>query len=639
MKSIIRNTYQFIKQHWRGLCYVELFYKGIFLIIFLPLVSLGFNLVLKLSRFSYITTENILSFSLYPPTIIVTLFLIVVLATLIQMETGSIFYYFNHVHKEDKRETVQVLFAGVKHVYFVYKERNYALPIYSLLMSIFMNIPLIVIVILQSRMPSYLFRRMTGEREMRTLLLVGICGFLLFLFRGIFTIPICVIEKKSFIEGFKQSNRSLKKITGRTIASFCVTNGLLFIIYVLIYVICVGVLILCINWFARRELAIALFLKSYDILNRYVCIFISIIGYAINHIVIFGMYANLSRDLKKDTYVEERKVFIKPKEEAIRIHQNIPSAAQNTRGLVHKTLWQIRYEKARNIAKKQWKSVGVLLICLSVVSMYGYFINTLRNGAFNVEESLLGIQITSHRGNSVEAPENTLPALQSSIHRLADVAEIDVQLTKDGVVVLMHDKSMYRTAGVKKYISNVSYYETQSYDVGKWFSPEFVGTKIPTLEEVLQMCKGKIDLNIEIKVCKKQLELVEKVVELIKKYDFERQCVITSMSYEALRAVKEKMPHLKTGYIMSLAYGDFYENKTIDFFSMKSRIIDEEIVAQAHRLGKEVYAWTVNSKAEIRRMQSIGVDNIITDRPVLVREVIFGDEKATLLQYLKLLFQ
>ena len=139
---------------------------------------------------------------------------------------------------------------------------------------------------------------------------------------------------------------------------------------------------------------------------------------------------------------------------------------------------------------------------------------------------------------------------------------------------------------------------------------------------MLEVCQNRIKLNIEIKINGHEQYLIEKVVDLLEEYNFIDQCVITSTSYSALARVKELNSDIKTGYIMSIAYGYFYNKEYADFFSVKSSFITESMVRTAHSLGKEVHAWTVNSTTEVERLKQIGVDNIITDNPVKVREII-----------------
>ena len=116
------------------------------------------------------------------------------------------------------------------------------------------------------------------------------------------------------------------------------------------------------------------------------------------------------------------------------------------------------------------------------------------------------------------------------------------------------------------------------------------------------------------------------MVDLIHKYDFTRQCVVTSVYKSSLIKVKNYDPEFMTGYILSSAYGRYYLDKDIDFLSMRSTLVTERIVRLAHTYGKEVYVWTVNKKQEAIWLSQLGVDNIITDRPTYIRNVVYGKE-------------
>ena len=263
-----------------------------------------------------------------------------------------------------------------------------------------------------------------------------------------------------------------------------------------------------------------------------------------------------------------------------------------------------------------------LLLGMDIVVTY----DRIRNGGSVTLEHLGNLQITAHRGDSGNAPENTLPSVEKGIESAADYIEIDVQETLDGVVVLMHDSTLARTTGAKQSVSSLRYDQLKYLDAGEWFGPEFKGTPVPTLEEVLKICKGKCCLNIEIKGNKKTPDLEQHVVDLIHKYDFTRQCVVTSVYKSSLIKVKNYDPEIMTGYILSSAYGRYYLDKDIDFLSMRSTLVTERIVRLAHTYGKEVYVWTVNKKQEAIWLSQLGVDNIITDRPTYIRNVVYGKE-------------
>lgn len=276
---------------------------------------------------------------------------------------------------------------------------------------------------------------------------------------------------------------------------------------------------------------------------------------------------------------------------------------------------------------------------LSVVFLLfeGSYLVALAASYDNSLETLMGdMKITAHRGGALMAPENTVSALKSSIECGADMAEIDVQETGDGKLILLHDDSLKRTAGVKKKVWEMKLAEIKKLDAGTSFHERYRGEKIPTLEEVLDFCKGKLDLNIEIKYNVKNKGIVNKVVRAIREAGFEEHCVVTSMNYQFLEQIKKIAPEIRTGYIMTMTYGSISKVSAADFFSVKYTYVDEKFVREAHALGKEVHAWTVNYRGDVKRMLDMGVDNVITDDPVMVRKVQ-NQESGSPVGYLELL--
>ena len=283
------------------------------------------------------------------------------------------------------------------------------------------------------------------------------------------------------------------------------------------------------------------------------------------------------------------------------------------------------------------KKTGLALLGL-FLAMSGFFLfDAANNGNFISKSVAVQTRITAHRGSSSGAPENTMAALEKAVEEMADRAEIDVQETADGVIVLCHDTSLKRVAGVNKKVSDLTLEQIKKLDVGSWFSSEYQGEQIPTLEEVMEYAKGKIDLNIEIKNLGNSSGLPEKVIELVEKHEMQEQCVITSTNRFYLKRVKAVNPEIRTGYIISAAYGNFYSDEFIDLISIRSSFVTERMIESAHEAGKAVHAWTVNGKVEMERLKQLGVDDMITDRPVLAREILYGEEaKANLLEYLRL---
>ena len=249
-------------------------------------------------------------------------------------------------------------------------------------------------------------------------------------------------------------------------------------------------------------------------------------------------------------------------------------------------------------------------------------------------------EVTAHRGSSRMAPENTMAAIEAAMEEMADYSEIDVQTTADGIVVVCHDLNLKRVAGVDRRLGTMTYDQVSRLDVGSHFSPSFSGERIPTLEEVLEACKGRMKLNIELKNIGNSSSLPEQVAALVREYGMEDQCVITSVKLGYLERVKEMAPELRTGYILAAAYGTYYDNEYIDFISIRSSFVGRKLVEAAHEKGKAVHVWTVNSKTEIEQMKLLGVDNIITDYPVRAREILYREETTeTLMEYLKMMLR
>ena len=233
--------------------------------------------------------------------------------------------------------------------------------------------------------------------------------------------------------------------------------------------------------------------------------------------------------------------------------------------------------------------------------------------------------VTFHRGDCTVAPENTLPAFRSAILKGGDRIELDVQMTRDGVVMVTHDTSLRRCTGRNENIYDLTYNEVRKLDAGRWFGQKYTGAKVPTLEEVLDLCKGKIQLNIEIKPNAATPELEAETVRIIYEKGFEHDCVITSQSYNTLCKVKELAPEIQTGYILALGVGSYYDLPAADFFSVESTFITPGMVQQIHLRGKTISAWTVNRQEDASDLLSLGVDDIITDKPEMVQQLMNAD--------------
>ena len=233
-----------------------------------------------------------------------------------------------------------------------------------------------------------------------------------------------------------------------------------------------------------------------------------------------------------------------------------------------------------------------------------------------------GVLPALHREQTVLAGMMACAALEDGSPRI----ELDVQMTADGVAVVTHDTSLRRCTGYSANIYDLTYAQVQQLDAGRWFHRQFTGSYIPTLEEVLALCKGKAELNIEIKPSTFTPTLEAETVRLIHAYDYGSDCVVTSQSYETLCKVKELDPDITTGYILALGVGTYYDLPAADFFSVESTFITAGMVQQIHLRGKTISAWTINRQQDAEKLLQLGVDDLITDKPEIIAPLLARDK-------------
>lgn len=580
----------------------ELLYKGFFALLMLPLFEFSLRFAIRFSGYSYITLENLVSFVCKPTTLLIILFLLTILLLFSFVEIISVIIFYRNKRENYGLEIPHILFPGVKKAFSMLREQNIVgIALATALFTGIANIPLWICLYMRFSILRFLLASVWNVRQVRIVLIILLALFAIVGLLGTFTMHYCCIKGTSFRRGMVLSIRALKKHPLRLAGKILLRNLFLLFIEALIYSLGLILLAVVTLLFVPETRMVAFLLKAEAEWQLYGGMLATTISLVYNLKILSKAFYELAQEDEKEDSLQT--LLLPPVPAAVSAEEALPQ-------------------------KMQKRSAHKLVKVLTILVLFGNIINIVfivRNGSLLENEILWDIAITAHRGDSREAPENTLSSVELAIENLADYAEIDVQETKDGVVVLMHDYSLKRTTGEKQYIWNVTYDELSEYDCGSWFSAEYQGERIPTLEQILELCRGRINLNIEIKDSAYNQALEEKVVALIEEFEFENQCVITSTSLQTLDKIKQLNENLKTGYIMSVAYGNFYERENIDFFSMKSSFVTAEVISKAHSLGKEVHVWTVNSRSELERVKSIGVDNIITDVPLLAREIVSGN--------------
>lgn len=235
------------------------------------------------------------------------------------------------------------------------------------------------------------------------------------------------------------------------------------------------------------------------------------------------------------------------------------------------------------------------------------------------------MKIIAHRGASSYAPENTLAAFQKALDFGADGIELDVRLSKDDIPVICHDASINRTSNGKGYIHELTVAELREFHFYGKFKREFSKERIPTLEDVLKLIGDKpITLNIELKnVPYMPKNLEHKVLELVYKYNFRNRVIYSSFDHELLARLQKLDPTARIGLIfhMNLVnFFDYIDLTELDLYSIHPNYfyLTEEIVAEVKRRGIKTFIYTVNNPTDARHFASMGVDELITNNPLLL---------------------
>ena len=254
---------------------------------------------------------------------------------------------------------------------------------------------------------------------------------------------------------------------------------------------------------------------------------------------------------------------------------------------------------------RSWKMAALASLAVFIALCIGVFQQPVTPG---------NVVVTAHKGFSRVAPENSLSAIRKAIEIGADYAEIDVQETADGEVVLNHDRDLMRVAGVPRRIREMALAEIRAVDIGSKFSPEFAGERVPTLAEVIDLARGKIKVQIELKFYDKDRTLAEKVARMIEREQFESQCVISSLHYDALLEARRVNPRLRTAAIVTFAIGDI-DRLEVDALSVNVRNLSNRLIRAARARHKDLYAWTVDDPRQMIALMERGVSNIVTNVP------------------------
>lgn len=240
--------------------------------------------------------------------------------------------------------------------------------------------------------------------------------------------------------------------------------------------------------------------------------------------------------------------------------------------------------------------------------------------------------VTGHRGAGGLAPENTLASIQLALDIGVDRIEIDVQQTKDNVIIVLHDRTLRRTTDGFGFVKSLDYAELKEFSAGVKFNKVYSEEKIPTLEQVIDLINGKAELLIETKYSYLYYPNIERhILNILKNKNAFGWCKIISFNDRALFRIHKLNKEVRVGKLfvgksatLPLSYDTTINFKPLERYHFVDEIIvqhkyaSQAFIDKVHQFGKELHVWTVNDPETIEKLIERGVDGIISDYPNLL---------------------
>ncbi|MBY6916794.1 glycerophosphodiester phosphodiesterase [Clostridium botulinum] len=596
IKNGFRQVLSLLKFNIATMVKFELIYKILSTLVFIPLAVLLLDFSMSITGYSYLTIENVGSYISNPKSILIFIILILLLTFFSMIDISAVIYIINS-SKHGKHITLkQVINFAYENSRRVFRRKNFLIALFVLLILPVVNIGMASGLITYIAIPEFIMDFIIANRFLSIAWVLLMIGIVVFTVRRLYCFHYFTLEGCQFDEAKKRSCQLQK---GHWLSDFFALLILQIMCFILFFVV-MGILIALIIFFAT----------IFDVQSVFYSIILGIISFI--SIVTLIIYLCLTVPISFSC---------------------ISILYYNHKNRIGEKIATIDDSKAIKKHSLKFKIVTSLLVisCIGIISTFSYLVfnNQLD---LNIEYITL-TEVSAHRGASINYPENTMKAFEMAVEQNADWIELDVQLTSDGIPVIMHDSNLYRITGVNKNIWEVTYNDIKDLDCSSWFSSEFAGERISTLGEVLDFAKKEhIKLNIELKPTGYEKDFEKIVIDTINQKNFKNSCVVTSQEYSTLQRIKEYDQEIKTIYVMSIALGDITELTEADGFSVEASFITPRLVSMVHNSGKKIFAWTVNTRENMDKMIEMNVDNIVTDNIALAKAAVYESRSGNLVR-------
>ncbi|MBM7570763.1 glycerophosphodiester phosphodiesterase family protein [Aquibacillus albus] len=589
MFTILYASFKDFKKSYKQCLTVEFIYMLLTSFLFVPFISLLFNWMLKVMGTGSLLNADVYKFGLSSSGIIGMLLISFLVVIVLLMEFGALIIiaqkrYFNRYVfvSEALLSTYQKLpkLLGVGMIQF------------SLLLFLiipFVDLPVIP-ALLDFNVPIFLATKF-HESYVVLITYLAIILFIVYLFtRLIFTLHFIFIDEKSILGAMNDSWRLTKhkqnKLT--VLLNLCLLNITIFVIGLLAMTF-ISYLTHLFDTKVVGDL-IGNYLTTF---SSYLTMVSSLVLIPINIIVITRLFYR----------------FKKNKGDVIKDYLSIQ---KNTK------LCTWEEQLTRVFTNKKKTLTAVVIVLLTVIFFISYTVND------NLVYLKWDVAVAAHRGDWQDAPENSMSSIQSAINKGIDAVEVDVQMTKDGVIVLNHDNDLKRVADNSARVKDLTYEELTELNIGRLYGEAFREEKIPTLDQVLEVVQhAGVTIIIDIKPLDldERSDLAEKVVQLIEKHEMEDLTYVQSFDSYLLQEIRNDNNSIKIGQILYLAAGNL-STLDVDFYTIRKSMLTERFIKNARKQNREVWVWTVNLERNMKEVLKYDIDGIITDYPEKVQNML-----------------
>ncbi|QLY39695.1 hypothetical protein HF295_02000 [Hujiaoplasma nucleasis] len=586
MRDLFKSMGSLIFFDIKKLIFVELFIKVMGFLVIYPLFRIGFYYSLELSGFNYISNNQLIDYLKQPSTIIIAFIFLFIFSVYLLLEYVLITILVDDAKKQNKSPYILFFKRAFSKYFLLLRKYHFFILLAIIIFFIVFEFGQIFLFTSSISLPESIIIDLQSI-NLSIGLILAIYLFLLWIFIEIIFFTHSLIHRSSTIkDAFTHSRLTLSKKRIKTFILLLSLNVILNLFLIIIYGLILFIASQIIGIIHGSNVIYSIIITSMYSIYWIIGIVFSAIIIPLNISLISHIYyqSNETMTLNIETYANQKQMDKK---------------------------WLISFS------------------ILAFLIVFAFNIASISSSVSDTEDRfqiLKQEEIIAHRGASMQAPENTLAALDLAINQGADAVEFDVKGTKDNIPILLHDDTLIRTTqfDIKLNVKDINYETIEKYEAGSWFSDDFSGEKIPTLEEAFQLIAGRTVAFMDMKTNNRIIEL--EVVRLIEAYEMENHVKIMSFDVNQLKRFKKLNPNLETILLVSDFYGQidplFYSDD-IDHFALRISIIDRDpsIVKRIHHHGKRVYAWTVDTENQIVIGVNADVDGFITKRPIEAREI------------------